>query len=196
MDVLVSNQRLDSSNVIDIGCGKNIHPDADIGIDTREDTNADIIADLTKERLPVESNSISKVYAIDVLEHIPEDIITIIEEIHRILQIGGILVAKVPGKFYDPPSKNPLHARSFDPQWFYSFDPDRHEHTKWNNYTCCPFNVTLSDRERLSIKPWSIIRRIIEHKPNFPPFMTKHYIFQLEKRSACPHHPTISEKDR
>ena len=142
MEILVSDKKLKSSDIIDLGCGKNIHPDADIGIDTRKGTDADIIADLTNERLPIEQNSVSKVYAIDVLEHIPEGIISVIEEVHRILQIGGVFIIKVPGRHYDPPSRNPHHSRSFDSQWFYSWDPSRHEHSKWNNFTCCACDVT------------------------------------------------------
>ena len=57
---------------------------------------ADIIHDLRKG-LPLPENSVDKIYASHVLEHIPyRELINLLRELHRILNKGGELYVSVP----------------------------------------------------------------------------------------------------
>jgi len=156
--------------VVDFGCGNNKLQQANIGIDIRPETDADIVVDAISTGLPFNDNSIDCIYCYDVLEHIGEGIVDLIEDFHRVLKLEGQIIAKIP--MMDPPSQNPLHRRTFDPEWFYSWDPSRTEHNKWDNFQCVPFNVTQSDHKRWWRRPWRIVWRE----------------FTMEKINSCPDH--------
>lgn len=83
------------SKRIDLGCGLNKAKDY-IGVDICPASDADIIHDCEK-KLPFEDNSIDEIRAYDFLEHIHQDkIISVFNEIWRVLKPDGILKFKVP----------------------------------------------------------------------------------------------------
>ncbi|MEM4729869.1 MAG: methyltransferase domain-containing protein [Thermoplasmata archaeon] len=85
--------------IIDLGCGESKQKDDEtdyvIGIDFRKVNGVDIIADIDKYGLPFKSNSIDKIYAYHVLEHLP-NVINIFPELYRCLKSGGIVKIRVP----------------------------------------------------------------------------------------------------
>jgi SAM-dependent methyltransferase len=175
-------------SVLDLGCGKNMHPEADIGIDVNPDSDADILCDITEEQLPFEDNSISRVYAQDVIEHIRWGVVEAFTEIHRVLKPVGVLDVLVPGSFADPPSTNPLHNGAYGPQWFYSWDPERREHGKWDNFNCAPFHVTQTNVDRVGFNPRKLIGRFRRQKVPYLPWRATKRRFELRKRAECPRH--------
>lgn len=82
------------SNVLDVGCGKNKIKNA-IGIDSHPDSSADVLHDLNTFPYPFPDSYFDQIYAIDVLEHL-NDVIKVIEELHRLLKPGGGLKLQVP----------------------------------------------------------------------------------------------------
>ncbi len=79
---------------LDIGSGNRKGKNGWITIDLNR--GADIIHDLRKG-LPLPENSVDKIYASHVLEHIPyRELINLLREIHRILKKGGELSVSVP----------------------------------------------------------------------------------------------------
>lgn len=166
------------TTIVDLGCGRNKHPEATVGVDSREDTDADIVTDITTG-LPFETGSVERIYAFDVLEHISDGLVNLVREVHRVLKPGGEFVVRVPDSQADPPEKNPLHARSFHPEWFYSWDPNRSEHVKWDNFTCIPFSVEQTEKIYVGDFPQRYYR-----------VQTRE--FTLEKQSDCESHPTVS----
>lgn len=91
---------------LNIGCGYRKIPDY-INIDNRIECNPDMFFDITKQ-WPFENNSIACVRAYDILEHIPiGKVIPLVEEIYRVLDIGGTWEGFTPstdgrGAFQDP----------------------------------------------------------------------------------------------
>jgi len=83
-----------------------------INIDNRKETSPDLVCDITAG-LPYKDGEVLHVRAYDFLEHIPQDkAIAVIEEIYRVLQVGGLLEHFTPstdgrGAFQD------LNHRSF-----------------------------------------------------------------------------------
>ncbi len=94
--------------VLDLGCGGNKQPGA-FGIDTQEFRGVDMVHNL-EDGIPSENETFDVVLAQDFLEHIiPQKNIFVMEEIYRVLKIGGKLKFMVPttdwggmGAFQDP----------------------------------------------------------------------------------------------
>lgn len=96
--------------ILDLGCGGNKLPNA-IGLDHRRFPCVDFVSDLNQP-LPFENESFDIVYANQVLEHVRE-LLLLMEEIHRILRPGGLLVAHVPYFRSAWAYIDPTHCRCF-----------------------------------------------------------------------------------
>lgn len=79
---------------LDIGCARNKIPNA-IGIDIDEKSQADILHDLNSYPYPIEDNSIDRIYAKHIIEHL-NDPKRFIKEISRILKPGGRAFIETP----------------------------------------------------------------------------------------------------
>ena len=80
--------------ILDLGCQNNKIPGA-IGVDICKNTQADVIHDFEVFPYPFEADSIDKVYAKHIIEHLnnPKGFI---KEIHRILKPGGEVFLETP----------------------------------------------------------------------------------------------------
>lgn len=102
---------------LNLGCGRRFM-EGYINVDSRKELNPDRLVDIEKG-LPFESNSVDEIIAYDFLEHIHVDkVIFVMQEIHRVLKIGGILDFMVPstdgrGAFQDPTHNSFWNANSF-----------------------------------------------------------------------------------
>lgn len=101
---------MSGKRILDIGCGRN-KLQGSIGLDQVALPGVDVVADLNK-RLPFAHEAFEVVYSDQVLEHIPK-IVGLIEEIHRILIPGGIMVAHVPYFRSSWAAIDPTHIRQF-----------------------------------------------------------------------------------
>lgn len=90
---------------LNLGCGFSKHPDA-INVDGYKECNPDLLWNLNKYPYPWEDNSIDKIYAYHVFEHIEDWWRTFIE-CSRILKYMGELEIRVP----DPTSDSALAYR-------------------------------------------------------------------------------------
>lgn len=123
---------------LDLGCGKRKKEGA-IGIDISPLTDADVVHDLNVYPYPFEDAQFQYVYADNVIEHL-DDVIKVIEELHRITSAGATIKIDVPFfrsvyAFIDPTHKHHFTARSFD-----YFDPDS-EFNRLYKYSDCRFSV-------------------------------------------------------
>ena len=80
--------------ILDIGCARNKLPNA-IGIDIDKNSQADILHDLNFYPYPIEDNSIDRIYAKHIIEHLNEPK-RFIKEISRILKPGGTAFIETP----------------------------------------------------------------------------------------------------
>ena len=100
------------------------------GYAVNPDSIADVIHDLNVFPYPFEDNSFDMVIAEHVLEHL-NDVIGVVEELHRITQPGGILYIEVPhftssNYFTDPTHRHSFTTRTFD--YFVEGTPVRQYH--------------------------------------------------------------------
>ena len=94
---------------LNLGCGRRNAPTS-YGIDILDVAGVDVVCDLL-EGIPLPDNSFDTILAIDFLEHTPQGVanIRIMEEIYRVLKVGGTFYFSVPstdgnnvGAFQDP----------------------------------------------------------------------------------------------
>ena len=130
---------------LNIGAGyKRI--DGFINIDCVQTGVTDVILDIEKDKLPYEDNSVDEIACYETLEHL-EDIIWIMNEMHRVLKPECVLHGKVPGTWKgaiaDPTHKRIFVKESFD--YFAGINP---------NHPSQPSRPRNAD---YGIKPWNKI---------------------------------------
>lgn len=103
--------------ILDIGCGKRKTPGA-IGVDKRMTPATDVVCDLDERFYPFRDNTFERVHITDVLEHV-EDIVSCLEEVHRISRDGAEVLIRVPHfsstqAFGDITHRHFFSSQSFD----------------------------------------------------------------------------------
>jgi len=96
--------------ILDIGCGRDKLPGA-VGLDHLPLPGVDVVCDLNN-KLPFEDGEFEVVYSNQVFEHV-HNMIGLVEEIHRVLVAGGILVVHVPYFRSSWAAIDPTHVRNF-----------------------------------------------------------------------------------
>ena len=123
---------------LDLGCGKRKLKGA-IGIDISLDCDADVIHNLNKFPYPFSDSEFDYVHADNIIEHL-DDVVKVLEELHRITKNGATIKIIVPFfrnlyAFIDPTHKHFFTVRSFD-----YFDPEK-EFNHLYKYSRCCFKV-------------------------------------------------------
>lgn len=109
--------------ILDLGCGEDKLHNKDkflgydfkgevIGLDFIKSDQVDVVYDLNKGKLPFKSNYFDIVYTHHTLEHI-ENIIPIIQEVHRVLKKKGRFLIRVPHTSYVDSMGDLTHHRLF-----------------------------------------------------------------------------------
>lgn len=119
--------------ILHIGCG-NDKIEGSLGLDMRENTDADIIFDLNNYLKPFDDSGFSRAYCIAILEHL-DKIIPTMDEIWRIRKDEAKITITVPhfsggaGNYKDPTHQHYFASRSFD-----FFLPEHHIHYSDSRY--------------------------------------------------------------
>ena len=156
----------DKRAMLDIGCGNRKRPGA-VGIDINPDTDADVVHDLNSFPYPFPDSSYDDIFMDNVLEHL-DNVVGVMEEIHRISKPGGLVKVIVPyfrarWAFIDP-----THKHFFTTESFTYFDPG-HIHNKLFNYSKATFlveklvfneNIRHRGLLRLIVMPFKYIANI------------------------------------
>jgi len=133
-----SKDLLIMKNILDLGCGNRKMKGA-VGIDINPDTEADVIHDLNQYPYPFEDSTFDEIYADNVIEHL-DNVLKVMEELHRISKPGGNIIIKVPYFRSKYASIDPTHRHFFTVESFSYFDPD-HIHHKLFPYSKCKYKV-------------------------------------------------------
>jgi SAM-dependent methyltransferase len=104
--------------VLEIGCGLKPRYPGSVSLDANPRATADVLHDLNRFPYPFETNSFDVVIAEHVLEHL-DDVVRVVEELHRILKPLGTLLVEVPhfssqDFFTDPTHRHAFSSTSFD----------------------------------------------------------------------------------
>ncbi|MCK9532298.1 MAG: methyltransferase domain-containing protein [Gammaproteobacteria bacterium] len=101
----------DSQLIINLGCGNKKEP-GEVGVDIIPTPEVDIVADLNKYPLPFADNSVDIVRSSHCFEHL-DDLVALMEDIHRMLKPGGILEFTVPHVSNIEFFRDPTHKHAF-----------------------------------------------------------------------------------
>ena len=96
---------------LNVGCGEKIL-EGYVNIDIVKTPGVTVVHNLNKFPYPFQDSEFDEIYADNVLEHL-QDTIRIMQELHRIMRPGGILVVKVPHFTSHDAWAHPQHTRAF-----------------------------------------------------------------------------------
>jgi SAM-dependent methyltransferase len=124
-----------SMQTLNLGCGNRLVNGAINHDRVKHRPEVDVVHDLNTMPWPWPDDSFDKIVALAVLEHLDPDLVASLNECHRILRPGGILVIKLPlqngGNAYDDPTH----------RWFFSlrsldqFCPETERGREYGFYT-------------------------------------------------------------
>lgn len=104
-----------------VGCG-NRPKDYAINLDMIALPSVDVVWNLESIPYPFDAGQFEYVEAEDILEHV-DDIVGIMNELGRIMCVGGLLWIRGPHAAYPLQAwKDPTHRRAFVPESFDNFD--------------------------------------------------------------------------
>jgi len=124
-----------TSAKLNLGCGKNILPGW-VNMDWHPRLKPDVVHDLNQFPYPFPDQAFEEILCQEVLEHL-DDVVRVMEELHRLLKPGGKLKIIVPhyscsNAYTDPTHKHFFGMRSMD--YFTGQGP-------WDFYTGCRFRA-------------------------------------------------------
>lgn len=104
---------------IDLGCGNN-KGEGYIGVDKYPYHCVDVVRDIDLHGLPFDDSSVDEVYTSHFLEHC-QDLVFVMNEIHRVLRPGGRVTIIVPNIKHPGAFRDPTHVRFFNEESFLYF---------------------------------------------------------------------------
>lgn len=124
--------------VLDLGCGTRKRPGA-IGLDINPRSAADVVHDLNALPYPFPDAEFEEIYLDNVIEHL-EDVIKVVEELHRLSKPGALVKVVVPYFRARWACIDPTHRHFFTVDSFSYFDPT-HPHCRVYDYSLARFTV-------------------------------------------------------
>jgi len=109
---------------LNLGCGNHLLPSDSrttwVNLDRFPREGVQVAHNLEETPLPFPDNTFDIVLAFHVLEHI-QNLLPLVQEIHRILKAGGTLAVRVPHFQCQAAVADPTHVRLFAPMTFFHF---------------------------------------------------------------------------
>ncbi len=100
--------------LLDLGCGATKQYPESVGVDRRRAGGVDVLADV-RRGLPFADSTVDTIFAIHVLEHLP-DFLPLVDACHRVLRPAGTLHVMSPWWGHVNAVADPTHVRLFDVQ--------------------------------------------------------------------------------
>ena len=107
---------------LNLGCGDGIKEEW-VNLDIFERNGVDVVHDLNKLPLPFDNDKFDVVFCKDVLEHVKYH--PLINDIHRILKSGGLLIIRVPHFTSKSNYGDPTHINQFSAMTFRYFTEEK-----------------------------------------------------------------------
>jgi len=105
---------------INLGSGYKHYTDY-INVDDDINCNPDFLCNLEKDTLPFDNDTMDRIIAYHVLEHIGEGYIHLLQEIYRICKNGAIIDIRVPHHGHEVFVNDPTHKRPITVEGFRLF---------------------------------------------------------------------------
>jgi SAM-dependent methyltransferase len=162
-----------SLKVLDLGCGNKKREGA-VGIDFNSRTAADVIHNLNVFPYPLEDSSFDEIYLDNTLEHL-DDVICVMEEVHRICKPGGLVKVIVPYFRSIWACIDPTHKHFFTVDSFAYFDPDNLDCARYS-YSLVRFRVENIVFNETLTNRWTkkLILRFANKRPHHYEYYLSH----------------------
>jgi len=139
---------------VDLACGDN-KKEGYIGVDVMKTSSTDVVHDLTQYPWPFEDASVDVIHCSHYIEHIPHNIfndkddrdglIQFMDEVYRILKVGGVANIDAPHYQSVRALGDPTHHRSIGDLSFLYWNKEWREVNKLSHYGInCDFDIKLS----------------------------------------------------
>lgn len=130
---------------LNVGCGRDYRKGW-LNWDSSEEVKADKCFDICKFVWPCKDECVAEIYMSGVLEQIAanEDLLFVMNECHRVLEIGGFMTVIVPNARFAIAHRDPMDIRKFTRETFAYFESGAKEHQFYGSV--------------YGFKPWSKIR--------------------------------------
>lgn len=153
---------------LNLGCGTKYLKDY-INCDILGNVKADMKFDLNKFPYPFKDNSVDEILIDNVLEHL-DSVITVMEEIHRIMKKNGTVEIYLPYAKSDAAITDPTHIHFFTEKSMNYFSED----FEYNYYSKAKFTI-------LKVKLYSSGDTLLRKLTDLLPFknVLKNYLFNI-----------------
>jgi len=122
-------------DILNLGCGRKPIAGAVNHDRVAHADYVDVAHNLNRLPWPWDDNSFDKIAAIAVLEHLDIDLVTALNECHRILRPGGLLVVKLPLWNSERSYDDPTHRWRFSLRSLDQFCPETERGQMYGFYT-------------------------------------------------------------
>ena len=133
---------------LNLGCGSDIREEC-VNQDIALLPGVDVVYDLSRYPYPFRDNSFDEIYALSVLEHLP-DLVATMNELHRICAPQAVVHVRVPFWNSEVAAADPTHVRAFSERTFLFFDP-RSVHCRLRHYYADARFLVESVRFRVNV---------------------------------------------
>jgi predicted SAM-dependent methyltransferase len=124
---------------LNLGAGNDIRAGY-INHDIAELSGIDLTHNLDHYPWPWPKNSFDEILAMDILEHL-DNFVSAMEELHRILKPGGVVMIRVPYWNHSCAYIDPTHKRGFHEKTFHFFDIDSNYYKDRYYYSNVAFKI-------------------------------------------------------
>jgi len=115
-------EKMEEKKILDVGCGRAKHAGS-VGIDWVPGPGVDILHDLNKFPWPIEDNIFDEIICQDTIQ-LFDNVVKIMEEMHRIGKAGAILKIRTPHFSHPNSFRDPMHKWHFTIDTFDYFTED------------------------------------------------------------------------
>jgi len=169
--------RGENMKIVHLGCGMKKHEGA-IGVDKEHASYADVIHDLDKFPYPFCDSEFDLVICDNILEHL-DDIIKVMEEIHRIAKNNARVAITVPHFSSDDSFTDITHKHFFSRRSFDFFTPDK---SPFPFYSSKKFKISKAKITFGRLGRFSGMQFLANR---WPSFYERHLAFICRAHSIC-----------
>lgn len=135
---------------LNLGAGKLDVKEGYTNQDMTKYPGIDVVCNLNELPLPFRDNEFDEILALSILEHV--NYVPLMDELHRVLKLGGVIKIRVPHFTYVEAYADPTHINYFSYLTFFYFTKDLKREYSFSKFSSFGGKITF---QRRFIFPWN-----------------------------------------